>query len=146
MIILQKSGKITEKDDKTNIILKFAVPKGIEKIIIKYSYSPKILENREKAAELIENCYDKYGEKITGSIADDMPVKNLITISVDDNGNYRGAAHRQAHEQEHIISKDFASPGFLKGEINSGEWDIMLNVHSVSCDVDYQITVEGEKE
>lgn len=145
MIILQTKGRITEANNKTNLIHKFDVPQGIEKLIIKYSYSPKILQDRDKAVRLIKDCYEKYDEKLIGRPADCLPVKNLVTLSVDENGEYRGAAHRQADTQEHIISTELASPGFLKGEIHSGEWDIVLNVHSISCDVDYQIIVEGEE-
>lgn len=146
LIILEAKGKITEANNKTNLIHRFDVPEGVNKLVIKYSYSPRILEDREKAVRLVKECYEKYGEKIIGRPSDDLPVKNLVTLSVDENGAYRGAAHRHADRQEHIIGKDFASPGFLKGEIHQGEWDIVLNVHSVSCDVDYQITVEGDEE
>lgn len=144
MIILQAKGKITELNK--SLVHRFDVPDGIGRLVVRFSYSPKILEDREKAIRLVKECYEKYGEKIVGRPADNLPIKNLVTISVDDNGTYRGAAHRHVDEQEHIISKDFASPGFIKGEIHSGEWDVVLTVHSVSCDVDYQITVEGDEE
>lgn len=146
MLIFSTKGRITTDNDKTNLIHKFDVPENIKSLTISYSYSPKILEDREKAVSLIKKCFDKYDEVMTGRPADYIPVKNLITVSVDENGKYRGAAHRQANEQVHIISSDFASPGFIKGAVESGEWDIVLNVHSVSCDVDYIITVEGEAE
>ena len=145
MVILKTKGKITPANDKTNLIHRFEVPEGIVKLVIKYTYSPKILEDREKALEIVKDCYKKYEEQIIVRPADCLPVKNLVTISVDENGSYRGAAHRQSNNQEHIIGRDFASPGFIPGEIKPGDWDIVLNVHSVSCDVDYQILVEGEE-
>lgn len=145
MTILEAKGKITEANNRANLIHRFDVPEGINKLVIKYSYSPRILEDREKAVRLVKECFEKCGEKIIGRPADNLPIKNLVTLSVDENGSYRGAAHRHCDSQEHIISKDFASPGFLKGEIHQGEWDIVLNVHSVSCDVYYNITVEGEE-
>ncbi|MCC8072713.1 MAG: hypothetical protein LIO62_01100 [Clostridiales bacterium] len=146
MQLFKAKGKITTANDKTNLTHRFDVPENIEKIVIKYSYSPKILENREKAVGIIRDCFEHYDETMQGRPADYLPVKNLVTLSVDDNGIYRGAAHRQDSEQEHIIGIDFASPGFTKGKINAGEWDIILNVHSVSCDVDYTIEVEGVSE
>ncbi len=146
MLIFSTKGRITTANDKTNLIHRFDVPENIKALKIKYSYSPKTLENREKAVSIIHNCFDKYDEILVGRPADYLPVKNLITLSLDSCGIYRGAAHRQDNTQEHIISADFASPGFIKGEINAGEWDVVLNVHSVSCDVDYEIEIEGEVE
>lgn len=146
MIIFETKGRITLANNKTNLIHRFDVPQGIKKLTIAYSYSPKTLEDRERAIQEIKDCIKKYDEVILGRPADYLPIKNLVTLSVDENGKYRGAAHRQANEQSHIISENYASPGFSKGAIEAGEWDIMLNVHSVSCDVDYQIVVEGENE
>ncbi len=146
MLIFSTKGKITVANDKSNLIHRFDVPENINKLIIKYTYSPKTFENREKAVELIRNCFDKYDEILVGKPSEHLPVKNLITLSIDENGNYRGAAHRQDNEQEHIISADFASPGFIKGTPQAGDWDIILNAHCVCCDVDYCITVEGEIE
>lgn len=144
MLIFSTKGKITADNDKTNLIHRFDVPENITSLKIKYSYSPKTVENREKAVSLVRSCFERYDETIVGKPADYLPIKNLITLSVDENGKYRGAAHRQASEQTHIISESFASPGFTKGKISSGEWDIILNVHFIGCDVDYIITVEGE--
>lgn len=146
MLIFSTKGKITTANDKTNLMHRFDVPDNIDKLIIRYSYSPKTLENREKAVSIIRDCFDKYDETLTGKPADYLPIKNLVTLSVDENGKYRGAAHRQADEQEHIFSEAYSSPGFMKGKPQAGEWDIMLNVHCVCCDVDYAITVEGEAE
>ncbi|MCH5321645.1 MAG: hypothetical protein J1E36_07755 [Eubacterium sp.] len=146
MQIFSTRGRITTDNNKTNLIHKFDVPKGLTALRIKYSYSPKILQDRERAVSIIKECFDKYGEELIGRPADYLPVKNLITLSVDGCGVYRGAAHRQDDIQEHIISAGFTSPGFIKGTIDEGEWDIVLNVHSVSCDVEYTIEVEGEVE
>ncbi len=144
MLIFSTKGKITTDNDKTNLIHRFDVPNGVKSLTIKYSYSPKTLENREKAAAVVRSCFEKYDEQLVGRPADYFPVKNLITLSADENGSYRGCAHRQANEQMHILSEEYASPGFIRGRINEGEWDIVLNVHSISCDVEYTVIVEGD--
>lgn len=145
MLLYNMKGQITAANDKTNLIHRFDVPENIKSIVIKYSYSPKTLESREKAVELVENCFEKYNEVLVGKASDYLPVKNLVTLSVDCNSRYIGAAHRQANEQEHIISRDKSSPGFIKTDIEAGEWDIVLNVHYACCKIDYTITVEGEE-
>lgn len=145
MILLNAKGKITLHNNKTNLIHRFDVPNGLKALKISFEYSPKTLENREKAIEEVKDCLEKYDEVCEGRPADYLPIKNLVTISLDANGRYIGAAHRQSNNQEHIISADKSSVGFIKTEIEQGEWDIMLNVHSVSCDIDYKIIVEGEE-
>jgi len=145
MILLDAKGKITLHNNKTNLIHRFDVPNGLKALKISFEYSPKTLENREKAIEEVKACLEKYDEVCEGRPADYLPIKNLVTLSLDANGRYIGAAHRQSNKQEHIISADNSSVGFIKTEIEQGEWDIMLNVHSVSCDIDYKIVVEGEE-
>ena len=146
MIIFEKAGKVLPEQDKTNIPLEFTVPEGIGKLIIDYEYAPKILEDDEQAEKLLAQSIEKYlGDEYKAEPRDFMPVKNLITLSLDDNGVYRGAAHRQADKQRHEISKDFASAGFVKGEIHSGKWQVVLNVHCCACAVDYKIKVTGEE-
>ena len=145
MILLDAKGKITLHNNKTNLIHRFDVPNGLKALKISFEYSPKTLENREKAIEEVKACLEKYDEVCEGRPADYLPIKNLVTLSLDANVRYIGAAHRQSNKQEHIISADNSSVGFIKTEIEQGEWDIMLNVHSVSCDVDYKIIVEGEE-
>ncbi len=137
-------------DSKSNSYIPFTVPEGIKKLFITYSYSPKILEDKEKSYELIR-------ENILRDAPDDldrytdyeefMPLKNLVTVSLDSPVEFRGAAHRHDENQYHEISKDFASLGFLKGEINAGQWTLSLNVHAVVTDVcTCRIKIEGEAE
>ncbi|MDE5604544.1 MAG: hypothetical protein K2I73_03050 [Eubacterium sp.] len=146
MLIFEKSGKILPEQDKTNISLPFTVPNGMEKLIIDYEYSPKILDDEDKATKLLEKSIEKYlGGEYKAEPKEFMPVKNLITLSLDENGNYKGAAHRQADQQHHEISKDFASVGFEKGEITSGNWTLVLNVHCCACEVNYNVRITGEE-
>ena len=122
--LFEKQGVVTPEDDKTNIYFEFDVPSGIDKIIIDYSYSPKTVENRADAVSLISAGLEKYlGTDNRENPIDYLPVKNLITLSLDENGKYRGAAHRQDDVQHHEISADFASNGFFKGKIEAYETD-----------------------
>lgn len=144
MILLEKTGIVTPKDDKTNLFFDFTVPGGIEKIMIDYSYSPKTVENRAEALTLIEKKMNQYGAG--GAPEDYLPVKNLITLSLNDENGYRGAAHRQADVQHHEISKSYAAAGFIKGEIEGGKWQLALNVHCCACNVHYSLKITGVAE
>lgn len=144
MLLLEKIGRITPKQDKTNIPIEFSVEKGTEKFVIEYLYFPKKCSDGD-AREMLVNSIEKYLGKDCGAVPEDfMPVNNLITLSLDGNGVYRGAAHRQANEQRHEIGEDYASPGFLKGKIDAGSWQVVLNVHCCACPVSYKIKITGE--
>ena len=148
--LFEKQLKLTPGDEKTNVVVPFKLEENYKRLFISYSYAPKLLEDREKAEKLIE-------ENLIRDAGDDavqysdyekfMPLKNLITLSLNSDSDYRGAAHRQDSEQHHEIGVDFASPGFIRGEISRGKWRLVLNVHAVVTDeVSCFIKVEAEEE
>lgn len=144
MLIFENNVKIKTNQNKTNIKFNFNVDKNIKALKITCSYSPKVLADEQAALNEALVCLEKYGESLLNA-KDNLPIKNLVTLSLDSPSGYRGAAHRQDSEQIHILRADAASPGFIKGDIDSGVWSAVLNVHSISCDVDYKIKVEGEE-
>lgn len=149
--VLQKTEVCLDPDaTRDNRYIYFDVPEGTEKLFVTYSYSPKNLEDKEKSIELIkENILRDAPEDV--DIYTDysifMPLKNLVTVSLDSPEGFRGAAHRHDEEQYHEIGEHFASPGFLKGKICEGQWRLSLNVHAVVTDVcTCRIKIEGERE
>ncbi len=150
-IILKETETYLRPDDeRSNRYIPFTVPEGIKKLFITYSYSPKILEDKEKSYELIrENILRDAPEDVNRypDYEEFLPLKNLVTLSLDSPDGFRGAAHRHDENQYHEINKDFASPGFLKGEIISGQWTLSLNIHAVVTDIcTCRIKIEGETE
>lgn len=148
-ILLKKTEThLRPEDEKSTRIIPFTVDKGVSKLCITYAYSPKILEDEEKSIELIkENLIRDAGEDWTEytDYEEFMPLKNLVTLYLRSPEGFRGAAHRQADSQYHEISKDFASVGFLKGDITAGEWQLCLNVHALVTDFCVcHIEIEGE--
>ena len=146
-VIFEKTVVLAPGNEKTNVPLDFFVEDDFEKLEIFYSYSPKILEDKEKSKALIEeNIIRDAGENYIDypSWEAFMPLKNLITLSLDSPSAYVGAAHRQADSQHHIISKAFSSVGFEKTEIEKGKWTLTLNVHALITDkVDCSVRIEG---
>lgn len=150
-IILKESETFLHpSDEKSNKYIPFTVPEGISKLFITYSYSPKNLRDKEKSYELIkENILRDAPEDIDRYPDYDefLPLKNLVTLSLDSPEGFRGAAHRHDENQFHEIGKSFASPGFLKSNIIEGEWRLSLNVHAVVTDIcTCRIKIEGEAE
>ena len=146
-VLLKKSIRVTPEDEKTNVFIPFSVPECCGKIEIDYSYSPKDLEDEKRSRglikeNLIRDGWDEIAEK--GDYKEFMPLKNLITLSLDSPEGYVGAAHRQAAIQHHEISEDFASVGFDRVKITAGEWVLALNLHAVVTDeCNCEIEVRG---
>lgn len=140
---------LTPDDEKTHRCIPFVLKGKTQRTVITYFYSPKELTDKEKSYELIkENLLRDAGEDASEyeDYSEFMPLNNLITLSLDSPEGYRGAAHRHANEQQHIIGKDFASVGFIKGELPEGEWTLVLNAHAVVTDsVECKIRIEAEE-
>lgn len=145
MIVFSTNGKITHEDDKTNIKHTFTVGAGVKSLTVKYSYSPKIVEDKSLATLAVTNAMKKYKVESLNSEAF-FPVKNLVTLSFDECGNYRGACHRQPNEQIITIAPQNSTPGIFNREITPGEWDVVLNIHYAGCDIDYEIEIDAKEE
>jgi len=147
--LLDISKTIYPEDSKKNIIHGFKVDKKLKSLFIDFNYQPKEFDNLEKAKKYISDGFDIYapGEFIKGygKWEDYLPLLNLVTVSLDGCGEYRGCAHRHSNNQHHEIGTDIASPGFLKGLIQPGLWSLVVNVHAVVTEkCQYFIKVEGE--
>lgn len=145
--VLETQVRLTPAEEKTNVVLPFTLTSEAEQLKIIYSYAPKTLEG-EAGARAVEACLQRdAGEYRAQYPAAEtfLPLKNLVTLSLDDPYTYRGAAHRQADRQEHILTETAASPGFLPGKLPAGAWRLVLNVHALVtpfCDCRVQIEVE----
>ncbi len=145
--LLETRVHLTPAMEKTNISLPFCVPENAKQLRITYSYAPKELSGAA-GAKLSEDCLLRDAGAFRGEYpaADRfLPLKNLVTLSLDDPRGYRGAAHRQAPRQVHKLSASEASPGFYKGAISAGEWKLTLNVHALVTEFcDCAIKIEAE--
>lgn len=145
--LFEEKITLTSESEKTNLPLSFNVDDELRKLEISYSYTPKILLDEEKSRELIEeNIRKDAGENFADypSWQSFMPLKNLITLSLDSPLGYVGAAHRQAENQHHIISEEFSSTGFEKTKIHKGQWVLTLNVHALVTEkAECFVKVEG---
>ena len=106
--VLETTVRVTPAQEKTNLVLPFALAEEARQLKIIYSYAPKLLDG-EAAAEAAENCLLRdAGEYRAQYPAAEtfLPLKNLITLSLDDPNGYRGAAHRQADSQVHLPEKE----------------------------------------
>ena len=143
MKVLSVKGTVDEKNSKSNICHSFTVSENAKRLVVKYSYSPKEVDNREKALELIAKGLEKYQYQ-SGNPESFLPINNLLTLSFDENGKYRGACHRHPNEQIIVLSGENSTPGIINKPLESGEWNAVLNVHFAGCEVEYSIEIEEE--
>lgn len=136
MILYQNRWQWTPEDSATDAEFSFVCPPEIHRLHIAFSYAPG-----EEASETIcrapveaaiARYYDRYSHAAEPmETAQFVPVKNLITLSLDHEGQYLGNAHRWAPQQEHRISVESASRGFLPPKEMAGRWRGMLHLHEI---------------
>ncbi|TNJ67720.1 hypothetical protein FE784_02880 [Paenibacillus hemerocallicola] len=149
--LLDVEAMLKATQTRTHIVYSFSVSEMCRRLHIDFRYSPKTLDDEALAMDIVRQSVHKYGARSEQSIADGLkkwlPLKNLITVSVDDPSGFRGACHRQHAEQHLFLAADSASPGLMPGPLQVGNWSITLSVHALVTDLcSYRLTVREEKE
>jgi hypothetical protein len=136
--LILAEGILTPSCSKSHISYLFNLEKNRDRLEILFSYEPKKLEDREKSKALIiegiRNYVDFDQDRILEGWETYLPVQNLLTLSIDDSGQFRGCAHRQGAEQHLFIEKDNASPGLIPGNLTPGQWRVTISIHAVVSD------------
>lgn len=151
-LILDVQGIVHPNSSKTHISYRFHLGTQGGKLRIHFAYEPKNLEDQEQSKTMIFESINKYTEpnqreRIQAKWESFLPLKNLITVSVDDPERHRGAGHRHDPEQLLVISELEASPGFVSGKMLAGMWHVTLSLHAIvteSCRYTLQIHQEEE--
>jgi hypothetical protein len=135
-ILFEIDSTITPSSNKSQIVHMMYLPKVYKKICVEFSYEPKLLEDRDKSRDIIQEALSRYvlEEELQYKREhweENYPLQNLITLSFDDAEGFRGAAHRHNPRQLLIISEGFASPGLMPGIIPEGMFKVTLSVHAL---------------
>ncbi|WP_219835596.1 hypothetical protein [Paenibacillus sp. R14(2021)] len=150
-LLLEAEGQIQPVCAKTHITYSFHLAESGGKLWIEFAYEPKNLEDRELAKTLIAAGIGSYTEdsqrdRLLANWESFLPLKNLITVSVDDPERHRGAGHRHDPEQLLFIGEGEASPGFVSDRLNEGLWRATLSLHAIvtpSCR--YRLRIHHEE-
>ncbi|MBB6671173.1 hypothetical protein H7C19_10780 [Cohnella nanjingensis] len=147
-------GEAGPDDARTHRRYPFELREPSDGLHIRFAYSPKTLEDREESRLLMERSIALYvapdqQARALENVDRYYPLKNLITISVDDGRGYRGACHRHDAEQRLFLSEEEASPGLTRGPVEPGRWCVTLSLHAiVTASCSYRLEVwtaeEGE--
>lgn len=132
------------RDDKTNFCVEFSVPAGYAALRCDCSFSPKTVREKELVQEAIWGNIGKYvpQEDIAAIAAEDLTLVNHLTFSLDCGEQYLGCAHRHAATATHIIAPGGSSPGFIRRNVQAGNWRAVINIHSItSPEVRYSLRI-----
>ena len=150
-ILLEVNDAVYPEQELTNIIHFFPVSKRYKKLHITFTYQPKYVYDEEVCRPFLYEGAKQYDKSLLNHFEEQfrehLPLSNFLTLSFDDaSGAYRGCAHRHNPTQEHEIGEDFASLGFYRGAIDTGDWRAVINVHAIiTGDVTYHLKIEGEE-
>ncbi|MDQ6419405.1 hypothetical protein RB620_08175 [Paenibacillus sp. LHD-117] len=148
---LNISGQVTPVCSRSHISYRFAVLRPTARLVVRFRYSPKELDSRDRSRNLIDESLERYTlpgqlEAAKGNWEAYLPLKNLLTLSVDDPQGHRGSAHRHDPQQLLHLAKAEASPGLEPGPIKPGMWAITVSLHAVVTETcDYELQVWGEE-
>ncbi|ONI38300.1 hypothetical protein AN639_07845 [Candidatus Epulonipiscium fishelsonii] len=147
--IFNVTGILSPSNEQMHISYSFYI-KDITNLRFSFDYNPKQLNNEQEAKAIITKCLNKYTEISQEEIEDSweqyLPIKNLLTISVDDPYMFRGAAHRQPSNNVICIEEQKATEGFVKGKIVDGYWKITISTHAIvteSCVYKLEVWTES---
>lgn len=152
MNLLDIRGRVTLEDSCTHIRIPFELEQPCGRLNLRLEYGPKVLEDREKALALLEQSFDLYilpemKEQAAAQADKYLPLKNLITLSLDDPYGYRGACHRHDPVQHLYVTEQDASPGLTAGPLKPGSWRVTLSLHCIVTDIcDYRLQIWSEEE
>ncbi|BBH21391.1 hypothetical protein Back11_27360 [Paenibacillus baekrokdamisoli] len=150
-LILDVEGNVQPLSSKTHISYIFHLNQPVGKLWIDFAYWPKNLEDREQARDMITVSINTYAEsnqrdRMLAKWESFLPLKNLITVSVDDPERHRGAGHRHDPKQLLFIDEQEASPGFVSGRLIEGLWQVTLSLHAIVTDnCHYKLQVQQEE-
>lgn len=134
--LLKVRGTLTPSCSRSHVNYVFHLDKDIKTMNISFSYSPKFLDDDVKARHLIEDHLSEYGASDSDkkNWKTNLPLKNLLTLSLDGPNGFKGAAHRQDKEQELTIGEKSASDGLKTGKLEKGKWTVTISAHWVATD------------
>ncbi|MFC4401986.1 CehA/McbA family metallohydrolase [Gracilibacillus xinjiangensis] len=138
-ILFKTTAEITQESMQSHLTHTFYVPEESQALSIDFQFAPDILEDEPKQKAIISETLKSYNlfpdnNEIAPLIDKYSPLKNLLTLSVDDPNGFRGARHCHAPDQHITIAEQNSSPGMLNGALTSGLWSVTISVHAIVTD------------
>jgi hypothetical protein len=151
-MLLEVNSKVNPAGSQSHVTYSFHLKRPVAALYIRFSYTPKRLEDSVRSKALILAGIDKYTAPEHREYAKErwkayLSLQNLITVSVDDPERHRGTGHRHDPEQLIRLGVREASPGFLSGPLPQGLWKITLSMHAIVTEVcSYELQIWEQEE
>ncbi|MGN7941022.1 CehA/McbA family metallohydrolase [Virgibacillus sp. 6R] len=131
-ILFEINSSITNKSTQSHIKHTFFVPENTDTVYIDFSFEPPHQTDVNENKRLTEEASKYYETKLSQDDVD--PIRNLLTLSIDDPDGFRGGRHYHSPIQHVIIRDHNSSPGFLNKRNLAGLWFITVSVHALVTD------------
>lgn len=134
-------------DTASDIPFTFQTPQGTCSIEINLHFEPPSEWNHTICRQPVMQALNTYYVGNQTAFSEDqwmeyLPIKNMITVSLDHGNKYLGNAHRWDSNQTHLFTPTYVAQGFLKPESLCGCWSGMLHIHEIispQCRVELKI-------
>lgn len=134
-ILLERTFVWNPAHSASDVPFDFFCPTSVQELHISFTYAPGEDDSVaciRQVEDAIARYYDRYPRELEPmTVQQYLPVKNLITLSLEKDGVYLGNGHRWDTAQEHVISADHASFGFSPPQAMHGQWCGMLHLHEI---------------
>lgn len=124
--LFQQTFQITQAAHQSHLVYRVYVPEEVSDLEVHFQYGPIV----ERDQQMIRKAVRREG--LNESVVQyDTTIRNLLTVSINDPNQYRGAHHFFAEKQKIIISETEATEGFITGKIVEGYWEFIISCHGV---------------
>lgn len=134
MEVFRLQRNFSRADESKHFYFQFFIKEKSEKIIITFSYKP-IHYSGDDCLDNIVFAYQKVDVNMTKENARGfLPVKNLITLSLDGPSGMIGNAHRHNPNSIYEISAKSADFGFKATDIVPGIYRLCISTHCIASE------------
>lgn len=148
MIVLKEQRRLFAEESCRHIFIPFEVPFDGAELCVRFSFSPSILEDKNKALALLRQGMARYEpeKKFDNSELEKfLPLNNMLTLSIDSPDGFVGTAHRYGIKQLLKISAKKSARGFFPQAVKKGIWRVTVSpFHFVTQYVDFDLEVNVE--
>ncbi|MFC0272262.1 CehA/McbA family metallohydrolase [Metabacillus herbersteinensis] len=128
-ILFEIQSTISKKSTQSHLKHTFFVPENTEQIYVDFSFDPPHQMDSIKNTRIIEEAFNYYESDLP--TMDNEPVRNMLTLSIDDDDGFRGARHYHSPSQHVIVSENNSTPGYLNKKNPTGLWSVTVSIHAL---------------
>lgn len=130
-ILFEIQSTISKKSTQSHLKHTFFIPDLTEEVYVDFSFDPSQQMNSNENTRIIEDAFNYYE---SGPPKTFEPIRNMLTLSIDDPDGFRGARHYHSPIQHVVVNESNSTPGYLNKKNPSGLWSITVSIHALVTD------------